>query len=208
MKHYTQYINEALDSEIQKFLKGIYDVEIALFKSGKLQDIEIKQGTDIKQNEINELKRIKNPFEFKNYSTDKVLLSIINDKNIGFPETSKILKGKNTLLPENSAPFMYAYWKNTEDNITYFIGLCMYDINKSLKDDYLTIINIETVSFIKDEFGLAKTILGQFIKDIENLNKNYEGLVVKPIDAKHKTFFNKLGFVNDKEDKNLMIYNI
>lgn len=202
MKKLSIFLKEALDQNIRKWIKGIFDVEISLNDSNRLSDLNIK---------ADELKRTDNPFEFADYINNNDFLNIIKNKNIGFPFASMIVSKPNEFLNINdkkSEPNLYGYFKTSEDNVTYFVGICMYDINISLIDDFVTLVDLESVNFVKDNIELSKIILQQFIKDIKTINKNYKGIAIKPITDPHKSFLTKIGFKKSVDNENILVYNL
>lgn len=203
MKDIVVFLKEALSKDMLQLFNGIFDVEIALFKAKRLTDINIKND---------ELKKNNDPIEFSDYMNNNVFQKIIKNKEIGFAFTSMILNKPNQFLQINdkkSEPSMYCYFKVNEDNVNYLVSLCMYDTEVTLIENYMTLINIESVNFVKDNIELTKIILKQFSDLTSSIGtKNYKGLAIKPLTDPHKSFLMKIGFKKTSDNENILIYDL
>ena len=200
MKDILTFITEALKSDVQKWLKQVYQTQQTLVKDNKVQPIQI----DVKQ-----LNKPKKSFLYEDITTDATFKSIVNDKQVGFVVTSQMLKNPNQYLKDDDKelkPECYPYWYQEGDNI-YFVGICMYDKEAKYIDNFIHLIDIESSLIVSDSAPLNKAILNDFIKLI-NKEGNYQGISAKPTHPKMKANLIKLGFNSFKDNKEILTYKI
>ena len=200
MKNLITYITEKLKSDVQKWLKQVYQTQQTLVKDNKVQPIQI----DVKQ-----LNKPKKSFLYEDITTDATFKSIVNDKQVGFVVTSQMLKNPNQYLKDDDKelkPECYPYWYQEGDNI-YFVGICMYDKEAKYIDNFIHLIDIESSLIVSDSAPLNKAILNDFIKLI-NKEGNYQGISAKPTHPKMKANLIKLGFNSFKDNKEILTYKI
>ena len=194
------YIHESLKTDIQKWLKDIYQTQQSLIKDNKLQPIQV---------DTSKLNKSKKSFIFDEYATDETFKKIINNKQVGFTVTSQILRIPNQYLKDDDKeykPDCIPYWYKDDKNV-YFVGLCMYDKNVTYIDSFIHLINIESSLIVSESLPLLKAILNDFIKTI-NKEGNYNGISAKPTHPKIKATLIKLGFNASNDNKNILTYKI
>ena len=225
------YIHESLKTDIQKWLKDIYQTQQSLIKDNKLQPIQV---------DTSKLNKPKKSFIFDEYATDETFKKIINNKQVGFTVASQMLRIPNQYLKDDDKeykPDCIPYWYKDDKNV-YFVGLCMYDKNVTYIDSFIHLINIESSLIVSESLPLLKAMLNDFIKTIDkegnyNLEKtklahlyyryiysmvlmpydykkegNYNGISAKPTHPKIKATLIKLGFNASNDNKNILTYKI
>ena len=80
MKHLTEYINEQLKPDVQKWLANVYKTMQSLIKDNKVQPINVDPKKLAKPE--------KGGFAFDDFVNDKTVKTIINDKVLGFTVTA------------------------------------------------------------------------------------------------------------------------
>ena len=186
MKQLLTYINEALKSDVQQWLKNVYQTQQTLIKDNKVQPLQV---------DVNKLNKPKKSFTFEDFSTDAVVKKIVGDKQVGFVVTNQMIRNpKQYIQDENKelAPECLPYWYQDGENI-YFVGICIYDKKASYIDNFVHIIGIESSLVVAESAPLLKAILGDFIKFIEK-EGNFVGISTKPTHPKMKANLIKLGF--------------
>ena len=68
MKQLLTYINEALKSDVQQWLKNVYQTQQTLIKDNKVQPLQV---------DVNKLNKPKKSFTFEDFSTDAVVKKIV-----------------------------------------------------------------------------------------------------------------------------------
>ena len=200
MKNLITYITEKLKSDVQQWLKQVYDTQQSLIKDNKIQPIKV---------DVNKLNKPKKSFSFEDFSTDTVVKQIVGNKQVGFAVINQMIRNpKQYIFDENKEmnPDCLPYWYADGENI-YFVGLCIYDKNVSYIDNFIHLIAIESSLIVSEALVLNKAILNDFIKLI-NINGQYKGISVKPMHPKMKANFIKLGFNVSKDNKELLIYKL
>ena len=195
------YIHESLKTDIQKWLKDIYQTQQSLIKDNKLQPIQV---------DTSKLNKPKKSFIFDEYATDETFKKIINNKQVGFTVASQMLRIPNQYLKDDDKeykPDCIPYWYKDDKNV-YFVGLCMYDKNVTYIDGFIHLINIESSLIVSESLPLLKAMLNDFINKIINKLGNYNGISAKPTHPKIKATLIKLGFSVSKDNKNLLVYKI
>ena len=194
------YIHESLKTDIQKWLKDIYQTQQSLIKDNKLHPIQV---------DTSKLNKPKKSFIFDEYATDEIFKKIINNKQTGFSVASQLLRIPNQYLKDEDKeykPDCMPYWYKVDKNV-YFVGLCMYDKNVTYIDGFIHLINIESSLIVSESLPLLKAMLNDFIKTI-NKEGNYNGISAKPAHPKIKATLIKLGFRVSNDNKNLLVYKI
>ena len=200
MKQLLTYINEALKSDVQQWLKNVYQTQQTLIKDNKVQPLQV---------DVNKLNKPKKSFTFEDFSTDAVVKKIVGDKQVGFVVTNQMIRNpKQYIQDENKelAPECLPYWYQDGENI-YFVGICIYDKKASYIDNFVHIIGIESSLVVAESAPLLKAILGDFIKFIEK-EGNFVGISAKPTHPKMKANLIKLGFNSFKEIKEILTYKL
>jgi len=193
-------INERLNTDVQQWIKKVYDTQQALIKDNKVEPIEV---------DINKLNKPNKTFTFEDFSTDTVVKNIIGDKQVGFVVVNQMIRNpKQYVLDENKQmnPECLPYWYSNGNNI-YFVGLCIFDKTVSYLDNFVHLIAIESSLIVEESLILNKAILNDFIK-LVNADGHYQGISVKPIHPKMKANFIKLGFNPLKENKEILTYKL
>ena len=194
------YIHESLKTDIQKWLKDIYQTQQSLIKDNKLHPIQV---------DTSKLNKPKKSFIFDEYATDETFKKIINNKQVGFTVASQMLRIPNQYLKDDDKeykPDCIPYWYKDDKNV-YFVGLCMYDKDVTYIDSFIHLINIESSLIVSESLPLLKAILNDFIKTI-NKEGNYNGISAKPTHPKIKATLIKLGFNASNDNKNILTYKI
>ena len=200
MKQLLTYINEALKSDVQQWLKNVYQTQQTLIKDNKVQPLQV---------DVNKLNKPKKSFTFEDFSTDAVVKKIVGDKQVGFVVTNQMIRNpKQYIQDENKelAPECLPYWYQAGENI-YFIGICIYDKKVSYIDNFVHIIGIESSLVVAESASLLKAILEDFIKFIEK-EGNFVGISAKPTHPKMKANLIKLGFNSFKDNKEILTYKL
>ena len=200
MKQLLTYINEALKSDVQQWLKNVYQTQQTLIKDNKVQPLQV---------DVNKLNKPKKSFTFEDFSTDAVVKKIVGDKQVGFVVTNQMIRNpKQYIQDENKelAPECLPYWYQAGENI-YFIGICIYDKKVSYIDNFVHIIGIESSLVVAESASLLKAILGDFIKFIKK-EGNFVGISAKPTHPKMKANLIKLGFNSFKDNKEILTYKL
>ena len=120
MKNLITYITEKLKSDVQQWLKQVYDTQQKLIKDNKVQPIKV---------DVNKLNKPKQPFVFEDFYTDAIVKQIIGNKQVGFTVINQMIRNpKQYILDEKKElnPSCLPYWYADGKNI-YFVGLCVYD---------------------------------------------------------------------------------
>ena len=200
MKNLITYITEKLKSDVQQWLKQVYDTQQSLIKDNKVQPIKV---------DVNKLNKPKKSFTFEDFSTDTVVKQIVGDKQVGFTVINQMIRNpKQYVLDEDKElkPECYPYWYAEGENV-YFVGLCIYDKNVSYIDNFVHLIAIESSLVVAESLVLNKAILNDFIK-LVNADGHYQGITVKPTHPKMKATFIKLGFNSFKDNKEILTYKL
>ena len=195
-KQYS-YISENLKPDIQKFLKGVYETELKLIQNGKIEPIEF---------DVKKLNKPEHEFLYDDYYNDKQFKMIIDNKLFGFVVISQMLKQvKQYLIDEDKElkPDAYPYWYQGDKGV-YCVGMLLYDKNVAYKENYLTLVGIESALFAKNSLNLNKAILNDFIKVVPKMGQ-YEGLAIKPLHPKMKAQMMKIGFRIDTDNKDILV---
>ena len=182
------YIHESLKTDIQKWLKDIYQTQQSLIKDNKLQPIQV---------DTSKLNKPKKSFIFDEYATDETFKKIINNKQVGFTVASQMLRIPNQYLKDDDKeykPDCIPYWYKDDKNVTYI-------------DSFIHLINIESSLIVSESLPLLKAMLNDFIKTI-NKEGNYNGISAKPTHPKIKATLIKLGFNASNDNKNILTYKI
>lgn len=200
MKNLITYIVEKLKSDVQQWLKQVYNTQQSLIKDNKVEPINV---------DVNKLNKPQNPFLFKDFSTDTIVKQIVGNNHVGFTVINQMIRNpKQYLLDENKDlnPECMPYWYADGENI-YFVGLCIYDKNVSYVDNFVHLIAIESSLIVAESLVLNKAILNDFIK-LVNVDGQYQGITVKPTHPKMKANFIKLGFKSLNENKEILTYKL
>lgn len=200
MKQLITYITEKLKSDVQQWLKQVYDTQQSLIKDNKIQPIKV---------DVNKLNKPKKSFTFEDFSTDTIVKQIIGDKQVGFAVINQMIRNpKQYVFDEHKEmnPDCLPYWYADGENI-YFVGLCIYDKNVSYIDNFIHLIAIESSLVVSESLVLNKAILNDFIK-LVNADGHYQGITVKPTHPKMKANFVKLGFNSFKDNKEILTYKL
>lgn len=200
MKQLITYITEKLKSDVQQWLKQVYDTQQSLIKDNKVQPIKV---------DVNKLNKPKKSFTFEDFSTDAIVKQIVSDKQVGFAVINQMIRNpKQYVFDENKEmnPDCLPYWYADGENI-YFVGLCIYDKNVSYIDNFIHLIAIESSLVVAESLVLNKAILNDFIK-LVNADGHYQGITVKPTHPKMKANFVKLGFNSFKDNKEILTYKL
>ena len=200
MKNLITYITEKLKSDVQQWLKQVYDTQQSLIKGNKVQPIKV---------DVNKLNKPKKSFTFEDFSTDTIVKQIVGDRQVGFTVINQMIRNpKQYVLDENKEmnPDCLPYWYADGENI-YFVGLCIYDKNVSYIDNFVHLIAIESSLVVAESLVLNKAILNDFIK-LVNADGHYQGITVKPTHPKMKANFVKLGFNSLKENTEILTYKL
>ena len=200
MKQLLTYINEALKSDVQQWLKNVYQTQQTLIKDNKVQPLQV---------DVNKLNKPKKSFTFEDFSTDAVVKKIVGDKQVGFVVTNQMIRNPKQYIQDEDkelSPECLPYWYQDGKNI-YFVGICIYDKKASYIDNFVHIIGIESSLVVAESVPLLKAILGDFIKFIEK-EGNFIGLSAKPTHPKMKANLIKLGFNSFKDNKEILTYKL
>ena len=200
MKQLLTYINEALKSDVQQWLKNVYQTQQTLIKDNKVQPLQV---------DVNKLNKPKKSFTFEDFSTDAVVKKIVGDKQVGFVVTNQMIRNPKQYIQDEDkelSPECLPYWYQDDENI-YFVGICIYDKKASYIDNFVHIIGIESSLVVAESAPLLKAILGDFIKFIEK-EGNFVGISAKPTHPKMKANLIKLGFNSFKDNKEIFTYKL
>ena len=200
MKQLLTYINEALKSDVQQWLKNVYQTQQTLIKDNKVQPLQV---------DVNKLNKPKKSFTFEDFSTDAVVKKIVGDKQVGFVVTNQMIRNPKQYIQDKDkelSPECLPYWYQDVENI-YFVGICIYDKKASYIDNFVHIIGIESSLVVAESAPLLKAILGDFIKFIEK-EGNFVGISAKPTHPKMKANLIKLGFNSFKDNKEILTYKL
>jgi len=206
MKHLIEYINEQLKPDVQKWLANVYKTMQSLIKDNKVQPIDVDPKKLAKPE--------KGGFTFDDFTNDKTVKTIINDKVLGFTVTAQMLKNSNKYLVNKSGeeekelkPECLPYWYQQDNNI-YFIGIVMYDSSVTYIDEFAHLVDIETSLCVSESLPVLKAMLNDFALHYLNKKGNYKGLTAKPEHPKMRAILTKLGFSPMKDNKDILIYKL
>lgn len=225
MKSLRMFIDESLNSKVQKWIKQVYNAMIQLNKDNKIQPIEV---------DVNNLAKPQQSFEYKEYSDDMIFKKIISNKVFGFVVSNQILQtpkkyliyqsnaenGENKLLEPKCLPYWYRKSSQTNEaneevelsnnpiDPTYFVGLVLYDTNTSLIEGYINLVSIETSLCVKESLPVLKAMLNDWALHYMNKEGKYIGIASKPLHPKMKSILMKLGFSPTKDNKEILAYKI
>jgi hypothetical protein len=200
MKSLFTYLIEGLKSDVQQWLKNVYQTQQSLVKDNKVQPIQV---------DVNKLNKPKKAFEFEDFSTDAIAKKIVGDRQVGFVVTNQMIRNpKQYIQDENKElkPECLPYWYQEGENI-YFVGICIYDKQVSYIDNFVHIIGIESSLIVAESAPLLKAILNDFIKFIGK-EGNFTGISAKPTHPKMKANLIKLGFNSFKDNKEILTYKL
>ena len=201
MKQLLTYINEALKSDVQQWLKKVYQTQQTLVKDNKVQPLQV---------DVNKLNKPKKSFTFEDFSTDAIVKKILGDRQVGFTVTNQMIRNpKQYILDDEKElnPECLPYWYQDRDNI-YFVGICIFDKNVSYIDNFVHLISIESSLIVQESLPLNKAILADFVKFMEGEKQQFIGISAKPVHPKMKANLIKLGFNVSKDNKEILIYKL
>ena len=206
MKKFSQYIKEALRPEVTKWISSLYDKMINLVKEKKINtELEV----DVKKLSKPE----KGGFMYDDFASDKTIKNFINNNIFGFTVINQMIKTPNKYLinegdtNEEIKPECLPYWYQTDSNI-YWVGLILWDNQIKYEEDYANLVAIESSLLIKKSLPLLKGMLNDFTLHYLSKKGNYKGLVAKPIHPKMRSILLKLGFIVNKDNKNILLYKL
>lgn len=206
MKRLTEYINEQLKPDVQKWLAKVYKTMQSLIKDNKVQPINVDPKKLAKPK--------KGGFTFEDFANDKTVKTIINDKVLGFTVTAQMLKNPNKYLVDKNGeeekelkPECLPYWYQQDNNI-YFIGIVMYDSSVTYIDEFAHLVDIETSLCVSESVPVLKAMLNDFALHYLNKKGNYKGLTAKPEHPKMRAILTKLGFNSFKDNKDILTYKL
>ena len=200
MKTLITYITEKLKSDVQQWLKQVYDTQQKLIKDNKVEPLKV---------DVNKLNKPKKSFTFEDFSTDTVVKQIVGNKQVGFTVINQMIRNPKQYVFDDKKemnPECLPYWYAEGENI-YFVGLCIYDKNVSYIDNFIHLLAIESSLVVVESLVLNKAILNDFIK-LVHADSHYQGITVKPTHPKMKANFIKLGFNSLKENTEILTYKL
>jgi len=215
----VQYIKEALNPKVNKWIKSVNDSMQKLIKDkNKIEPIKVN-ADDVGGPE--------KPFSFKDLSDSSAIREIVSNKQYGFPITDLIIKNSKSFLTDKDSekelnPDAMLYFsrseepKETEKNNakgeapvpTYFVGIIIFDKSQSYIDNFCHVVNAEYSLCVANGDEMMKNIFKNFT--LHQLNKigKFSGLTAKPTNPKQKAALVKLGFNSFKYNKDLLTYEI
>lgn len=200
MKSLFTYLIEGLKSDVQQWLKNVYQTQQSLVKDNKVQPIQV---------DVDKLNKPKKAFEFEDFSTDVIAKKIVGDRQVGFVVTNQMIRNPKQYIQDEDKelkPECLPYWYQEGENI-YFVGICIYDKQVSYIDNFVHIIGIESSLIVAESAPLLKAILNDFIKFIGK-EGNFVGISAKPTHPKMKANLIKLGFNSFKDNKEILTYKL
>lgn len=200
MKSLFNYILEGLKSDVQQWLKNVYQTQQSLIKDNKVQPIQV---------DVNKLNKPKKSFTFEDFSTDAIVKKIVGDKQVGFVITNQMIRNPKQYIQDENKELKIEclpYWYQDGENI-YFVGICMYDKQAFYIDNFVHLIGIESSLIVAESAPLIKAILNDFIKFIEK-EGDFIGISAKPTHPKMKANLIKLGFNSFKDNKEILTYKL
>ena len=201
MKSLIRYIIEGLKSDVQQWLKKVYQTQQTLIKDNKVQPLQV---------DVNKLNKPKKSFTFEDFSTDAIVKKILGDRQVGFTVTNQMIRNpKQYILDDEKElnPECLPYWYQDRDNI-YFVGICIFDKNVSYIDNFVHLISIESSLIVQESLPFNKAILADFVKFMEGEKQQFIGISAKPVHPKMKANLIKLGFNVSKDNKEILIYKL
>ena len=201
MKSLFTYLTEGLKSDVQQWLKNVYQTQQTLIKDNKVQPLQV---------DVNKLNKPKKSFTFEDFSTDAIVKKILGDRQVGFTVTNQMIRNpKQYILDDEKElnPECLPYWYQDRDNI-YFVGICIFDKNVSYIDNFVHLISIESSLIVQESLPLNKAILADFVKFMEGEKQQFIGISAKPVHPKMKANLIKLGFNVSKDNKEILIYKL
>ena len=201
MKSFYTYLIEGLKSDVQQWLKKVYQTQQTLIKDNKVQPLQV---------DVNKLNKPKKSFTFEDFSTDAIVKKILGDRQVGFTVTNQMIRNpKQYILYDEKElnPECLPYWYQDRDNI-YFVGICIFDKNVSYIDNFVHLIGIESSLIVQESLPLNKAILGDFVKFMEGEKQQFIGISAKPTHPKMKATLIKLGFNSFKDNKEILTYKL
>lgn len=148
MKNFTSYI---VNSEILNLNEAALDKLVNWFKS-VYKNQKMLEKKPLKIGDFKDIKGPEESMSFEELLKNQEELNLINDKKVGFPQTSNIIKNQKKYLvkegpdgkPINYKVFVDKYFYVNE-NLKYDIAMILYD--KSIIDEkkYINLLSFEVL---------------------------------------------------------------
>lgn len=202
-------LNEGLLGKVSEWFKN-------LFKSQKeLSPDEVTFTIDNKN--IKNIKSPNSPSKLSDTLADKNEMNIINDKNIGFPITSKLISKKNEYFvhesPDDKKKIEYPikidryfYIMDEKTDNKKYIGIILFDEDTKNDENYVNVFNVEVIDSIDNKEAVEKYIYSIFETNMKNKNFNGAKYILSLPEIK-KTMTTLLGYKAQNNNKNIFFKN-
>lgn len=207
MKHLNNYI---VERQIENLNEGLLNKLKGWFKNLFKSQENLKNQT-IKA-DVKKLKSPKDPTKLKDIENNPEEMKLINDKQVGFPVTASLIKEKNKYLvkedekgnTEEYDPLIKRYFYVTEDNDKYDVGIIMYDEKIKNDNNYINMINLETIAQLDNKSDVEKSMNNDF----ENImKKKYKGCQYISKHPRVKARLIKLGYKSENNNTDILFKN-
>lgn len=205
MKYFTSYINE---SEIKCLNEGFLDKLINWFKGVYKNQTKLEK-TGLKINDLKEIKSPEKPMKLSEIEKNEEELNLINDKKVGFPQTSIVIQNKSKYLSKdgpNGKPIEYEVLVDrffyVDNDSKYDIGMILYDIKNQNDNKYVNLLNFEILPKVDNISQIEKYVNNAWETNMKKQNYKGSQYVVKL--PKVKATLKKLMYKaaeDDHEDK-------
>ena len=196
-----KFLNESLLSWLHSFMNKVHNNQKKLFSDGKLNMLKM---------DIKKLKYQKQNIALSELSKDKDTVNAWSDTQLGFPDSSEILKNTKKYCQDTdtvkSNPQVYTFYYDGDN--TYYAGVIIYEKDIQEIENYLHIVCIETNNVVDNKKEVEIAMFDQFKNMIKTINKSIVGYTGKDTTRKNriKTTLKNIGFTKSDEIDELYIY--
>lgn len=207
MKSLQTFIYE---NEIENLNEGLLDKLKGWFKNLFKSQETLKKET-IKV-DVKNLKSPKKPTKLKDIENNDEELKLINDRLVGFPVTASLIKEKNKYLvkedekgnKEEYEPLINRYFYVGEGGNKYDVGIIMYDEKIKNDNNYINMLNLETIAQVDNKDEVEKTMNINF-EDI--MKKKYKGAQYISKHPRVKARLIKQGYKSENNNTDILFKN-
>lgn len=210
MKNFTDYINE---SEIKNLNEGLLSKLVNWFK-GLYKNQQILAKKPLKVDDFKEIKGPEKSMPLEDLEKNKEELNLINDKSVGFPQTSNMIKNKMKLLVKegpDGKPMTYKTLVDryfyVKENLKYDVAMILYDRSIIDEKKYVNLLSFEVLPKVANIPQTEKFIMQSWESKMKTEGFKGAQYMTNPAFSKMKKSLKTLMYKaseDDKEEKTLL----